>query len=273
MNVLEILTATLFSSFVGSIHCVGMCGPFAIIAVGSNSKDSKVQRFGRLSTYHLGRLSTYLVMGALVSLVAWPIRSGFAGMELQRMLGWVAGAVLIGIGVSRLFSFAVGAKSNVSQALWLEQWTRTLVQSRRRMRNLPPLGSSYLWGSISTLLPCGWLYIFLLASISAPTTWTSLAMMFFFWVGTLPLLSLTTYSWSFVPAGWQSKVQPMIAVSIVAFGFFTLWNRSNADFATLDSPRSNQTTLEMIRATVNAKLPCCVHSQRVAPVSALKEQD
>jgi sulfite exporter TauE/SafE len=63
---LAVVTASLF----GSLHCVGMCGPFVLLAtkpldrtgLDSHSSAIDTQRLTRLVhllSYHLGRLTTY----------------------------------------------------------------------------------------------------------------------------------------------------------------------------------------------------------------------
>jgi sulfite exporter TauE/SafE len=77
---LELMVATTLASALGSVHCVGMCGPFAMLATKRSEASQTV--FGhlqsRLIAYHLGRLATYLSLGLLVGYASsWVRSSGF----------------------------------------------------------------------------------------------------------------------------------------------------------------------------------------------------
>ena len=50
------------SGLLGSAHCLGMCGPFAL-AIGSRSSDWR-DNMRRQACYSVGRIFTYAVLGA-----------------------------------------------------------------------------------------------------------------------------------------------------------------------------------------------------------------
>ncbi|MGB3364863.1 MAG: sulfite exporter TauE/SafE family protein, partial [Thermodesulfobacteriota bacterium] len=57
---LSIPLAVFVASILGSTHCVTMCGPIAITVNNSS---------GYMSLYHVGRLISYLILGALAGLL------------------------------------------------------------------------------------------------------------------------------------------------------------------------------------------------------------
>ena len=63
------LTAIFFASLLGSFHCVCMCGPIAIWSGRASENGRATMMFSRVAGYHLGRLSTYLVLGAAAGFV------------------------------------------------------------------------------------------------------------------------------------------------------------------------------------------------------------
>ncbi len=54
--------------FVGSIHCIGMCGPIAISLPGTAHYFNMQYALNRV-LYNLGRIITYAVLGAVMGAV------------------------------------------------------------------------------------------------------------------------------------------------------------------------------------------------------------
>jgi sulfite exporter TauE/SafE len=259
MNAIDLALATLFSSIVGSLHCVGMCSPFAILAMGSTpSSLGKSQRAARLTSYHLGRLLTYLLMGLAIALLSDSFRRVTGNGSARHWVGWGVGALMIGIGATRLFAATWHQNTSIQHSVWVERWTRSVINLRKRVSGGPAWLTSFVWGFSSTFLPCGWLYLFVLAAAAAPAISTALAMMIAFWIGTLPLLTLSAWSWSSISPRWQVLAQPFAAICIIAFGTYTLVHRSEVDLTPVASAASGRSSLETIRDAINADLPCCI---------------
>jgi uncharacterized protein len=260
MNAVELLIATLFSSLVGSMHCVGMCTPFAILAMGPGT-EVKGQRMVRISSYHLGRLVTYLVMGMVVAVLSSSLQWFVGGNQMLRIVGWGVGIAMIAVGLMRLIA-TFSWQMPVKHSRWSLAWSSAIVRLRRSYRGGPGWRSSFLWGLTSTLLPCGWLYLFVLAAAAAPNAVMSIAMMTAFWIGTLPLLSVAAWGWSSVSPRWQVFAQPFAAGCIISFGVFILFQRSLVDLSSLatngNTKRASITSsLEMVRNATEVTLPCC----------------
>ncbi len=275
MIAMELLAATLFSSLVGSMHCVGMCTPFAILAMGpTRDVQSNRYRIVRMSSYHLGRLLTYLFMGIGVAFLSSAIQLFAGGNRSLQIIGWGVGITMITMGILRIlamFSWQIPVKhSRLSQ-----RWTAAIVKLRRKYSGGPVWLGAFLWGLTSTLLPCGWLYLFVLAAAAAPNAAMTIMMMVAFWVGTLPLLSVAAWSWSSISPRWQVIAQPFAAGCIISFGAFILVQRSLVDLRPMihstkalrglpDSDGSAAATrlpteisLEMVRRALDTNLPCC----------------
>lgn len=93
MIAVELLAATLFSSLVGSMHCVGMCTPFAILAMGP-STGVQQNRWLRMSSYHLGRLATYTLMGIGVAILSSGLQFFVGGNQAVHVVGWGVGITM-----------------------------------------------------------------------------------------------------------------------------------------------------------------------------------
>ena len=75
----EILAAFLVG-LVGSLHCIGMCGPIAIALPVPNS--SNLSFFTGRILYNLGRVVTYSFLGAILGLLGG--RIALAGQNRRR---------------------------------------------------------------------------------------------------------------------------------------------------------------------------------------------
>lgn len=260
MNAVELVIATLFSSLVGSMHCVGMCTPFAILAMGP-ATDIKANRGFRMGSYHFGRLVTYWTMGLGVAFLSSSLRWFGGGNHGLQIVGWGVGFTMIAVGLVRLIS-TFSWQMPVRHSRWSLVWSSVIVKLRRSYRGGPVWISSFLWGLTSTLLPCGWLYLFVLAAAAAPNASMSIAMMTAFWIGTLPLLSVAAWGWSSVSPRWQVFAQPFAAGCIISFGVFILFQRSLVDLSSLTTRERTERTsigssLELVRNATEVTLPCC----------------
>ena len=82
------------SGALGSAHCIGMCGPFAI-AIGAGSDNWKHNGV-RQMTYTLGRVCTYAFLGALAGYGGWSLAERTPWLQrAPAVLAIVAGVFLI----------------------------------------------------------------------------------------------------------------------------------------------------------------------------------
>ena len=61
------LYSALIFGLLGSFHCVGMCGPIALML--PVSRDNEAKKFLQVMLYHLGRLLAYSIIGLAFGLV------------------------------------------------------------------------------------------------------------------------------------------------------------------------------------------------------------
>lgn len=179
----SLVVPVLFASLAGSLHCAGMCGPF--MAVAGAFGASPRTRLGSAGAYHLGRLLTYLVLGALGGVLGSVLDLAGAAAGIARVSALVAGLVLLGWGIASLLRrpglVGLGRRGpNPLQAAL----ARVLIALEHR----PPLTRGLILGLSTTLIPCGWLYAFVAMAAASGALAPAVATMFTFWVGTLPLL-------------------------------------------------------------------------------------
>lgn len=169
---IELFIAALTMGIVGSLHCVGMCGPIIMSIPWSNT-----QKALQISLYHVGRATTYAIMGALVG--------GVGQLFLPKDLGvWpalISGSVLVLVFLAQ--SFPTVLQNNRFPASSIARFFRSFLK-------MDSVFSRFFMGMVNGILPCGMVYSALAVAILYHNALYSGFFMFLFGVGTSPLLVL-----------------------------------------------------------------------------------
>ena len=177
------LTALFLAGFLGGGHCLGMCGGL-VTALTLNTQPN--QRFKLNVLYSIGRIASYMVIGAaLGGLVDFGL-SLKAIHHSKSILFVVANLVLIALG------FYVAGKptfithfEKMGQPLWRK--IAPIAQRYLPIKNsFQALMAGILWG----WLPCGMVYSASIAALSSGSASSGAAIMLVFGLGTLPNLLL-----------------------------------------------------------------------------------
>jgi sulfite exporter TauE/SafE len=213
--VIALLPGMLVASLVGSVHCIAMCGPL----VGLHG----TARTLRLALVHaLGRLTTYVCLGVLAGLLGRALDlAGHLG-QLQHVAALVAGVVIVGWG---LYTIAVALGWRHEPHVHGVLFRRGLVQLRARR----PATRAWLVGVLTGLLPCGWLWAFVVSAAGTGSPLAGGVVMAVFWLGTVP--AMTGVLTVGVPVvDWLRRRLPIVtALVLIALGVGTLaWRWSDA---------------------------------------------
>ncbi|MFH1687125.1 MAG: sulfite exporter TauE/SafE family protein [bacterium] len=203
----EILSGFIIG-LVGSLHCVGMCGPIAIALPRGYSSTWRLV-LGRL-TYNLGRVTTYALLGVVAGLL---------------------GRTLALAGFQRWLSITLGVAILLGVLLPLHLWRRHLPQGvaigivdavRKRMGNLfqrRGAGSLYFIGVLNGLLPCGFVYVAMAAAAVTGTVVNAVIYMILFGLGTTPIMLATALVGNVIGMGvrrWMHRLIPVGALFLAA---------------------------------------------------------
>lgn len=167
--------AVLGLALLGSPHCLMMCGPLCMASGTKNRRG--------LFLYHFGRLVAYVSIGALFGyfgeIVLQESRS-----EIFTVIALLLAITFIVTGSSLFFSQRAKKINFMSGPL-----VRLLSKIAKLNQNLRAL----FFGMASGLLPCGFLYTFVLAAVATKSWVMGGSLLFAFWLGTVPALSLSIY--------------------------------------------------------------------------------
>ncbi|MGI9472987.1 MAG: sulfite exporter TauE/SafE family protein [Rubripirellula sp.] len=255
---LTLAMGVMFASLLGSLHCVGMCGPFALWATQGGCNRHAI------ACYHLGRLTTFLSAGLAAGVLGSAVTIGGDVAGLQMLAAKVAGGFLIFFGIARLLLLMPMFQSKASVPAKPSRISMLLQQMKPLVAGQGPLARAYLGGLLTTWLPCGWLYLFLLVAAGTGDVLLALTVMTAFWVGTLPALTaLTLGAHSLIPR-FRRLLPVAASLLLIATGFYTATGRASADLSRMVTPEQivrldedGQIDASALIGLKDEPLPCC----------------
>lgn len=156
----------LATSFFGSWHCAGMCGPVASILA---------QR-GQLFSYHFFRLIAYVSLGAIAGhLGGFFLNSGFNHLRWISAVIFSTTLILMGI-------------KNLWPNIFIHSSFRIINQLIAKIQVFKLNKPGWLIGLLTVFLPCGWLYTYVLAAVASKSAFAGALIMLLFFLGGLPAL-------------------------------------------------------------------------------------
>lgn len=173
---MEVLSG-LALGFLGSLHCIGMCGPIALaLPVQSNSKFAFYS--GRV-LYNFGRMITYSIMGLIIGLIGHKLN--LAGYQQT---------VSIVLGILILISILLPSRIKISiRSLSLVKHVTKILQSTiGSLFRKGGQSSLFAIGVLNGFLPCGFVYVALAGAVALGNIKSSIMFMALFGLGTTPAM-------------------------------------------------------------------------------------
>lgn len=191
--------------FVGSFHCIGMCGPLALALPVQHL--TAPQRLLAYIAYNMGRVATYSALGFLLGLVG----GGFFAAGMQQIFSIVLGSVMLLIAILHLVY-----KKQYQPRWWLrfnyrvQQWVAFFLKRRSS-------SGFFLMGMANGLLPCGMVYMAIATALVMGSAGTGALVMAGFGLATVPnmlLLALIGTSISIPIRSAIKRTTPYIMIAI-----------------------------------------------------------
>ena len=199
-------TAFIFG-LISSLHCVGMCGPIAMML--PVDRTNEVKKIAQIITYQLGRISAYATIGFIFGLFG----KGFFIAGFQQQLSITVGIVMI---LFVVVPTKIVANYNFSKPIFkLISKLKTALGSQFKNKSYSSL---FIIGLLNGFLPCGMVYVALFGAIAMQSPILGSFYMILFGMGTIPLMSLVVYSNAFLSASIRNKIQKAIPIAAVFIG-------------------------------------------------------
>jgi len=199
-------TAFIFG-LLSSLHCVGMCGPIAMML--PVDKNNQAKKISQICTYHLGRLFAYASIGCVFGLLG----KGFFLAGIQQQLSITIGILIIFVILIPERSFA---KYNFSKPVFkLISKIKTTLGSQFKNKSYRSL---FTIGVLNGFLPCGMVYVALFGAIAMQSVGYGILYMVLFGLGTIPLMSVVVVLDSFLSIQVRNKIRKAIPYVGVVIG-------------------------------------------------------
>lgn len=208
---MEWILAGLTFGFLGSFHCIGMCGPLALSLPQKSAE--KLYFLGSRTIYNLGRVVTYTMLGGAVGLLS----------SMISISGYQQG-LSIGVGIFLLLALAW---NNVRVALAkMESYSFSLIgKLTGHMKNLfgnGNIGSLFLIGILNGFLPCGFVYLALSSALTLGTVGDSMFFMAGFGFGTLPAMLAVSLAGGLISTVWRQRLKSLSPYFIALVGIILI---------------------------------------------------
>lgn len=215
--------------FLGTGHCLGMCGPLVFAFPG------QVGGMKAHGAYHAGRVLTYTLVGLIMGGMGWAVVL-LAGQTEANPLQWmagiqtglalVAGLFMLGFGLSR-----VGL---IPEPAWMATATPTRIPAVRQLlrgSDHPRPGMRlFVTGMVMGMLPCGLSFGAFARALATAEPLEGAGLTLAFGLGTLPGLLLLGTGLSVLARRYRRHSDLLAGVVMIALagrllvdGMMALW--------------------------------------------------
>jgi len=215
--------------FLGSLHCMAMCGPIAL----SLPIPSGRNRVVGILVYSFGRIVTYGLMGLLFGIFgSVAVLTGF-----QQLLSLTTGILLLFMAFLSFYGKSIFSFNPVSAKLY---WLKNTLGSYLKMKSISSL---FFVGLLNGLLPCGLVYVALIGAVAMGDHLLGAGYMMLFGLGTAPLLFVIAYTKGKINFLWRQKAVKLIPFVVGMMGLLLVLRGSNLGIPYL-SPSVSSEKLE-----------------------------
>jgi len=219
--------------FFGSLHCIGMCGPIALMIPTSKNP---IHKFIQIITYNFGRVVTYSLFGLVFGLLGKGIRLA----EASQYVSIVTGVIIIIIAIATLFSnnkLANSANQFFSKLFnpFKKLFSRLLGKEKKNLLAI---------GILNGFLPCGLVYVAIGTALNANSVTESVLTMAAFGIGTVPLMMFFMYFKSFLSSKFNfNKIVPYV---ILIMGILLVMRGMGLGIPLISPPSKKINNVEVI---------------------------
>ena len=207
----------LYTAFIlgllGSLHCLGMCGPIALMLPIGQAKGAKKAFY--IFLYQVGRLLAYGILGAIFGVLG----KGLALFGMQQKISIAIGAIMIlSVVVPLWFHKKEGTKNWIVKTYhkWIFKVQGSLGAALKKASPDHLLSIGFLNG----FLPCGLVSMALLGAVASGSGQAHEGgiYMIFFGLGTVPMMAGISIIGQKISQGHRQKIKRFIPVFVVLIG-------------------------------------------------------
>ena len=211
----------------GSWHCVGMCGPIALMIPGAKGKN----RILVIALYHLGKILAYMSLGSVFGMIPAFINS----FEIQAIISISLGTLMLVIAFLPIVLTRIEKKGLV-----LFNRVFSLKNKLTKSLNKNSIEYSFYIGFLNGFVPCGMVYFAALGAMSQPDFLSSLLFMLMFGLGTIPLMSIFLFVAGFFKTSFQKYALKFRMAAFILVGFFMIWKGATNINTKIAAPKEGE---------------------------------
>jgi len=215
---ITLLGSIFAASFLGSLHCAGMCG--GVVAFLAGSAQSGVRSQTQIA-YHGGRFLSYSLIGVIAGSVGAALDLGGNAVGLGRVAMVLAGGLMVTYGAIMLLRVR-GKRVQLPVPGFLQRIYQTGFS---KVAQRGPMLRGLCLGLLTAFLPCGWLYLFAAGAAATGSPWWGALSMMVFWAGTVPVLAAVGVGVQKLAGPLQRHVPSFSAVLLVVVGLMAVFGR------------------------------------------------
>ena len=210
------IAAVFLAGLGGGVHCAAMCGPLVGIACGPRAHGlNRAQWLWQALAYNAGRIASYVVAGAFTGAIGATGLALRGGPLTQQMLLAAMGVSLIVLAAYIAgFTPLVRGIEAAGGAVWrrIHPYSSWFLPANTPAR---AFGLGLIWG----WLPCGMVYVALIAALTTADPLHGALVMAAFGLGTLPnLLALSAWFQYVANLARGRLLRALVAVAIAGMG-------------------------------------------------------
>jgi len=200
--ILEYLMITL-AGFLGSYHCIGMCGAIPSIISYKNFWIGNI-------LYNMGRIFTYSFLGFLAGLLGMYFHK-FEFQVIQKGLSIFVGAMMI------LFGLQITGNIKEKGVPFLDVVFEAISDLLSNFRQSP-----FILGMFNGFLPCPLVYAFLMKAVLDKNPLDGMLTMLFFGIGTVPAMLFSSKIINMISPTSRKSLVKIAGIIVVIFGILTI---------------------------------------------------
>ncbi|WP_370391392.1 sulfite exporter TauE/SafE family protein [uncultured Winogradskyella sp.] len=201
------LLSALILGLLGSLHCVGMCGPIAFMLPVDRTNSFK--RITQITVYHIGRILAYSILGLLFGLIGKSLYLfGF-----QQQLSIIVGVLMI---VLVIIPYKTLGKYNLSRPI--NRIISKVKSGLGKALKKKTADTFVTIGFLNGFLPCGLVYMAVFGAVATGSILEGSLYMILFGIGTIPLMTSAIYLGKFLNSNIKQRIQKAVPVFVVIIG-------------------------------------------------------
>jgi sulfite exporter TauE/SafE len=205
------LASAFVLGLLGSLHCLGMCGPLVVAMpiIGNTWLKTTTNAL----IYHGSRIIAYGLLGILPGIIG----EGIGITQSQKWISIILGVMFL---ITAILSLTGRQILNLPS---LSTWSIYIQNFFSRWTSSSGPGRLVGLGFVNGLIPCGMVYMAMAAALGGTNLLLSVLYMILFGIGTAPMLIMISLFQHANFLKMKKYINRLIPISLALIGLIFLW--------------------------------------------------